>query len=323
MKGSYEISVQNNKVKYQFTIRRNITVIQGNSATGKTTLVDLIREYQMNPIDSGISLSSKKKCSVLEGADWNKQLLLITDSIVFIDEGNAFIASKEFASAIKNTDNYYVLITREGLENLPYSVDEIYGIHTSGKYSNLKQVHHEFFHIYNFTESFDKTTFERIITEDSNSGFDFFNTISKNKYICESASGKSNIFKMIENSPLKTLIIADGAAFGSQIDKILKLTSYKKDCFLFLPESFEYILLQSELIKDSEITKILDSPENFIDSTKYFSWEQFFTKLLIEKAKDSFLQYKKKNLNKGYLSENIIQKILNSEVFAKLKEFFN
>ena len=66
MKGSYEISVQNNKVKYQFTIRRNITVIQGNSATGKTTLVDLIREYQMNPIDSGISLSSKKNVRFLK-----------------------------------------------------------------------------------------------------------------------------------------------------------------------------------------------------------------------------------------------------------------
>lgn len=149
MKGSYKISVQNNLVKYEFTIRRNITIIQGNSATGKTTLVDLIREYQLNGADSGINLSCKKKCVVLEGNDWQQMLTLFTDCIVFIDEGNRFISSKDFASAIKATDNYYVLITREGLENLPYSVNEIYGIHTSGKYAGLKQVYHEFYHIYN------------------------------------------------------------------------------------------------------------------------------------------------------------------------------
>lgn len=71
MKGSYEISIQNNKVKYEFEIRRNITIIQGDSATGKTTLVDMIREYQLNGQDSGISLSCKRKCVVLEDNDWN------------------------------------------------------------------------------------------------------------------------------------------------------------------------------------------------------------------------------------------------------------
>ena len=148
MKGTYSISVQNNRVKYEFEIRRNITIIQGNSATGKTTLIDLIREYQLNGDDSGINFSCKKKCVVLEGNNWKNELSFLDDCIVFIDEGNSFIASKEFATAIKGTDNYYVLVTREGLDNLPYSVNEIYGIHTSGKYAGFKQVYHEFYHIY-------------------------------------------------------------------------------------------------------------------------------------------------------------------------------
>ncbi len=41
--------------------------------------------------------------------------------------------SEEFAEAVKGSDNYYVLITREKLSNLPYSITEIYGIRTSGK----------------------------------------------------------------------------------------------------------------------------------------------------------------------------------------------
>ncbi|HIZ40276.1 MAG TPA: Fis family transcriptional regulator [Candidatus Anaerobutyricum stercoris] len=109
MKGSYRIIVQNKRICYDFEIRRNITIIKGDSATGKTTLIDMIGEYDENGPDSGIDLQAN-----------------IKDSIVFIDEGNAFIFTDEFASAIKNTDNYYVIATREGIPSLPYSIEEIY-----------------------------------------------------------------------------------------------------------------------------------------------------------------------------------------------------
>ena len=52
MKGKYRVSVQNKKIKYDFEIRRNITIIRGDSATGKTTLIDMIREYDENGEDS-------------------------------------------------------------------------------------------------------------------------------------------------------------------------------------------------------------------------------------------------------------------------------
>lgn len=43
---------------------------------------------------------------------------------------------------------HYVIVSREGLSALPYSVEEIYGIRTSGKYGTLKQSYHEFYRIY-------------------------------------------------------------------------------------------------------------------------------------------------------------------------------
>ena len=89
-----------------------------------------------------------KVCYVLEGALWKEQLSGISDSIVFIDEGNEFIKTVEFAEEIQNSDNYYVIISREALPALPYSVEEIYGIRTSGKYGTLKQSYHEFYRIY-------------------------------------------------------------------------------------------------------------------------------------------------------------------------------
>lgn len=50
----------------------------------------------------------------------------IKDSIVFIDEGNEFVFTDEFAAAVQDTDNYYVIATREGIPSLPYSIEEIY-----------------------------------------------------------------------------------------------------------------------------------------------------------------------------------------------------
>ena len=148
MKGKYSVVVGNNVLQYKFEIKRNITIIKGDSATGKTTLIDMVREYFENGEQSGVSLQCDKTCIVLEGHQWKVLLENIHDSIVFIDEGNLFITTDEFSSAVKKSDNYYVIVTREGLPNLPYSVDEIYGIKSSGKYGTLQQTYQEFYRIY-------------------------------------------------------------------------------------------------------------------------------------------------------------------------------
>lgn len=152
MRGKHRVIVSTKRLKYDFEIRKNLTIIRGDSATGKTTLVDMIQEYVNNPTGSPVDLTCDKKCYVLEGALWKGQLAEITDSIVFIDEGNDFIKTEEFAREIQKTDNYYVIVTRESLPALPYSVEEIYGIRTSGKYGTLKQSYHELYRIYGTNE---------------------------------------------------------------------------------------------------------------------------------------------------------------------------
>ncbi len=42
MRGQYHVMVQNKRLRYEFDIKRNITIIRGDSATGKTTLYDYI-----------------------------------------------------------------------------------------------------------------------------------------------------------------------------------------------------------------------------------------------------------------------------------------
>ena len=144
MKGSYRIIVQNAKVRYDFEIRRNITIVKGNSATGKTTLVELIREYYENGEESGISLSCEKACIVLVGRDWENALAAKKECIVFVDEGNRFVHTKEFAGIIQKTDNYYVIVTREGLVNCHIVLRKF------TEFVNLESMHQSNRYIMNF-----------------------------------------------------------------------------------------------------------------------------------------------------------------------------
>lgn len=72
LRGSYDVVVNSRRLQYKFTIRRNVTVIRGQSATGKTTLVDMIRDCNENGIDSGVTISCDRSCIVLAGRNWER-----------------------------------------------------------------------------------------------------------------------------------------------------------------------------------------------------------------------------------------------------------
>lgn len=318
MKGIHKVVVGTKYLKYEFELRRNLTIIRGDSATGKTTLVDMIRTH-MNDGESGpVTLNCDKGCYVVEGNLWKGQLDNIQDSIVFIDEGNEFVKTKDFARAIQQTDNYYVIVTREGLPALPYSVEEVYGIRTSGKYGSLKQSYHSFYRIYPDSTT-EKIKPEKILTEDSNSGYQFFDAVcTEHQMQCDTANGKSNVFSYLKaHRDEKILVIADGAAFGPEMDRVLQLVQTRKNLALYLPESFEWLILSSGILKDAETTQILQTPSNYIDSKKYFSWERYFTELLTEKTSRTYLNYTKKTLNEAYLNDGTKNAILRQ--MGKLK----
>lgn len=312
MRGKHRVVVSTKRLKYDFELRRNLTIIRGDSATGKTTLVDMIREYVNNPSGTPVELQCDKKCYVLEGALWKELLGGISDSIIFIDEGNEFVKTTEFAETIQATDNYYVIVTREGLPALPYSVEEIYGIRTSGKYGSLKQCYQEFYHLYGSETYGKEVNPELVLTEDSNSGYQFFDSVCReNGLKCESMNGKSNVFHFLNlHKEEKVLVIADGAAFGSEIDKVLQLISGRRNVALYLPESFEWLILSAGVLKSSSVDKIIENPSEYVESKDYFSWERFFTAVLIEETKYTYLEYAKRKLNPAYLNESIRNLIL-------------
>ncbi len=150
MKGKHRVIIEAERLKYEFEIKRNVTVIQGDSATGKTTLVDLIQTYGRYGQESGIMMTSDVPCVAFAGDAglWKTVLDAYENSIIFFDEDYSFIFTKDFAEAVRNSSNYYVIISRQPLNYIPYSVNEIYGIRTTGKYHFPEKIYHEFYPLF-------------------------------------------------------------------------------------------------------------------------------------------------------------------------------
>ena len=319
MIGTYEVKVSNTRVDFTLTLERNITVIRGDSATGKSTFIGLIRDYEQDGDDSGVRLHAKSlldnhncPCRVLNSVDWQFRLGRINNSIVFIDEGNGFIKSDDFARAIQGSTNYYVIITRENLHQLPYSVKSILKLKTTTRQQKT------YIRSYKYYARLDTPVeniadFQEIITEDSNSGYEMFNHIAMQHGVeCISARGKSNVFNHLHYRPgERLLVIADGAAFGAELEKVYKLAElHPRAITLFLPESFEWLILKSRIIRDSSYQNILMDPSSCIESEWFVSWERYFTDLLIHLTENTPLQYRKSHLNPVYLLQNHVDKLI-------------
>ena len=303
MKGAYEVRVENARVQFKFRLERNLTVLRGDSATGKTTLVQMIADYEADGPASGVTLSSPKKCRVLEGRYWKYDLEDMRDCFVFIDEGGDFLHTEEFATSIKHTDNYYIIVSRDSLPMLPYSVEEVYELkNTTSRYPDVRKFYSQTKRMY--TALPHVTNPETVIVEDSNAGYEFFKALSERSGAeCVSAGGKSNIqYELGACKSERILVIADGAAFGPEMELVLALAK-RKGAGLFLPECFEYVILSSGLIRDSHVKDAVANPWDHIDSSEFFSWENFFDKLLTEVTRGTYLEYHKSRLNQTYLQD--------------------
>ena len=72
MKGQHHIKISNQKVQFSFAVQRNITIIRGDSATGKTTLVGMLSDYETLGKQSGVTVKCDKPsmtCQIIYDVD--------------------------------------------------------------------------------------------------------------------------------------------------------------------------------------------------------------------------------------------------------------
>ena len=324
MKGSYKVKVSRRRgTTFEFTVRRNITIVRGDSGTGKTILYDMVADYTRLGDNSGVTVQCERPCVALTDIDWRNQLAGIAGSIVFIDEGMEDLPTEDFPRAVRDSDNYYVIFTRSELPCLPYSVNEIYRIKTSGKFHSLVPMYKELEgHRYSLSRAKANQDFDVLLTEDSKSGLQFFEArFDGEKLHCESAQSNTKILDWLcshDDDPV--FVIADGAAFGPYADRVLKYQKeHPHEVTVCLPESFERLLLSSGVVKADGVEECLASPENYVDSAKYMSWEQFFTSVLSDATKGTPLAYNKGRIAKGFLAPANADKVMALIAFRNVK----
>lgn len=164
MIGQYRVTVEDKRVKYDFTVKRKYTILCGDSASGKTTLYNMIADPKYNRINvscvDSSGLPSVAIMAVPRGKNAYKALLGNPghNAIYILDENVEDYCTEYFIRLMEQTDAYFIIITRKqlkysivdktGIERdiyLSYSADEIYELEST--ISNAKYIN-KFSHYY-------------------------------------------------------------------------------------------------------------------------------------------------------------------------------
>ena len=79
MEGKHKIEVRSGRVVFTIEQERNITILRGNSATGKTTLVEMLQAYETYGRQSSVTVScdmTRQNCrnSICRKKIWRRSL---------------------------------------------------------------------------------------------------------------------------------------------------------------------------------------------------------------------------------------------------------
>ena len=282
METQHDILVQNKRsVQFRFTINRKFTVIRGDSATGKTTLFQMVSDANMSR-GTGVAVSCDAPVIALYETGYQYELSNEKGRIYIIDEDFAKLKTKEFASLVLRSDNCFIFITRESLPAIPYSYKEIYKIKTSGKFHTLERIYPD------FDELIEKDV---MVTEDEDAGLTYYQYYFGDKVV--TSHGNSNLSKF---GSCESLLIGDGSAIGAYIQD-LAITKSE----LYLPESVEWKLWNNGMFANDEtVRELIEHPERMVD-TSQVSTERYCANLLADRTANTPAQYSKSKLNECYI----------------------
>lgn len=121
MVGKYHLEVRSKKVRFILDIERKITILRGDSGTGKTTFYRYVSNQDIFHVTCAVDVKV-----ISTNDSWKAVLSDNSDCIFVIDETVKCLYDKDFASVVNKSDNYFILITRKDFPGLSYSVKSIY-----------------------------------------------------------------------------------------------------------------------------------------------------------------------------------------------------
>lgn len=295
MENQINIKLKSKRINYNLEFSHRINIVRGDSASGKSVFIRLLDSRK----DSNIQITS------------NYKLLHITPEFLqFVrDSGNSFSSeyvyimdeidiagNKDMIKLISYSSYKFILMIRESnLNNLPYGIDQIYEIYRSGKYNLSRKMYND----QNINKNVNFRNIKVIITEDSHSGYQFYENLHDFDVI--SVNGNSNINRNIK---MDQIVIVDSIGFGPYIDNYINISRNRNNFLIYL-KSFEWLILTSNIfrISDNELEhKYLNYP--------YIIEEKFYEAILKESCQNINIWYNKSKLNSYFLEDIQYNKII-------------
>lgn len=271
--------------KYKLLIREKVTVIRGQSGTGKTRLIDIIRNtvpgnptYQVN-VSHRLFISAPSAADLLRNSveSWK-------DTLVFVDERIVDSLGDYFCSLVRESEAYWIIISRNDdiLRTIPFSMFEAYEFVKTNNVIVNKQIFS--CDSRTFGGKFAVNTVTGFITEDSASGWYFFNKALPKAIVKDSASSNTKVVSTVIKhlgSSACILVLFDACAFGPFLGDLLSLLDmpeYKQsDICFYAMESFEWFLLHSLQLKHlPKVQDVLSNPYKYAYHPKYITYEGFY-----------------------------------------------
>ena len=129
------LNIKTPYISYEIEFNRKVTIIQGDSGTGKSKIIETRNEMW----DTGLGeiyTSNNIPVSVIENIpDWERILDVDETRLFIVDEDCNFVMSNRFADIVHRSRSYFIIINRDPIKGLNYSYKDIYEMKNSGKFN--------------------------------------------------------------------------------------------------------------------------------------------------------------------------------------------
>lgn len=293
-----EFQVSSKTFSCDVYLERRITILRGDSGTGKTSLVDCIAEFLAG--STAVEVASDMDFRVVDVVrDPQREWIGYSDTIILMDD-SVYTEMQDFGNTVRDIlikNNLYLLIINrvdipigEELsvysEGLDYSAKSI-KVMMSKKEDPTKHYLVDFFRALK-TADFDEIHgVDCIISEDKNGISQYIENFSS--YPLLRAESKNNVCKTLRDADKEygykeIFIFADSASLGRNLNNLLYFSKFLSVYYDFDYECFEYMLLESNLLKD--LWKFDSSEANSCGS-----WEEYYENTIVDITNKTYFRY--------------------------------